>query len=172
MKRRKRENQNNHLFQKSITGWQMLQGNLEETLTSREQETSRTFSVRSQRGFKVKPRSCKLLQNGKKDTNALNCHTVIAGQMVVWHLPARSTEWSLSEMGLSWSVSGMPAPQEVPSGIVERKIVLRQAGQTSWRGWKRGGVRNNGESICFLGHYTAMTDTILVQLKELGHWLQ
>lgn len=120
MQRGEQENQNNHLFQKSVIGWQMLQGNLEEILTSR------AFSVRSQRGFKVKPLSCKLLQNGKKDTNALNSHTVTAGQMVVWHLPPQSTKWSLSEMGLSWSVSGMPAPQEVPSGIVERNRTGRQ----------------------------------------------
>lgn len=74
---------------------------------------------------------------------------------------------SLSEMGLPWAVSGMPAPQEV--GIMERKVTLKQAGQTSWRGWERGGVSNTGEGIDFLGHHTAMTNSILVQLKELGH---
>lgn len=43
-----------------------MQDNLEETLQSREQETSRAFSIRSKRGLKAKTRSCKLLQKGRK----------------------------------------------------------------------------------------------------------
>lgn len=127
-----------------------MQGNLQETLKSREQETSRAFSVKSQRGFKVKPQSCKLSQNGKKDRNALSSHTVTAGQRVVWHLPAGSTKrhflkWTL--LGCQWDASTSGSAFRL--GIVERKIILRQAGQTSWRGWGRG--QYSGEGSVFWG---------------------
>lgn len=94
-----------------------MQDNLEETLQSRGQETSRTFGIRSKRGLKVKPRSCKLLQKGRKDHKYLQQLHGDSNTNVVWHLPPQSTKLSLSEVRLSWTVSGIPAPKEVSAGL-------------------------------------------------------
>lgn len=75
---------------------------------------------------------------------------------------------SLSEMGLL-GCQGDASTQEGPSGLEwwrERSTPSRQDKQERL-GKRRG--NNNGEEIYFLGHYIALTNIILVHVKELGH---